>query len=65
MSDAILPDSNSTAICGKEKIIGHWPEYPTSTAIPPTSASDIVEQHIKKWGVTLGVTIRMQDFVHP
>ena len=53
MSDVILSDCPSAAICcTATNVMGYWWEGSTSTAITPTSASDIVGQYNKIGGIT-------------
>ena len=39
------------------KLMGYWRQGSTSTAIPPTSASDVVDQHNKIGGVRFGAPL--------
>ena len=51
MSDAILSDCPSAAICHTAtNVTEYWWEGSTSTAIPPTSVSDVVGRHGKVGG---------------
>ena len=54
MSDAILSDCPSAAICHTQQqiVTEYLWEGSTSSAIPPTSTSDIVGQHNKIGGIT-------------
>jgi len=40
--------------------MGYWWEGPASTAIPPTSASDVVGQHNKIGGIIYGAALVYQ-----
>ena len=53
MSDAILSDRPSAAMCGRAtKYNGILVEGSTSTTIPPASTSDVMGQHNKIGGIT-------------
>jgi len=48
MSDAILSDCPSVAICHTASyVMGYWWKGSTSTAVPPTSAFDLTSEHNK------------------
>jgi len=53
MSDAILLPS----VTQQQDLMGYWWEDSPSTAIPPTSASDLVGQYIKIGGITFGADL--------
>jgi hypothetical protein len=58
MSDAILTDCLSAAICLKAtKLTNYWPEDSVSTAIQPASAYKVVGQHNKTGGITFGAPL--------
>ena len=51
--DTILSDCPTAAICHIAKnVMENWWEGSSSTAVPPTSASDFVHQHNKVKGIT-------------
>jgi len=53
MSDTFLSDCPSAAICHTAtNVMEYWWEGSTSTAVPPTSASDVVDWHHKIGGIT-------------
>ena len=58
MSDAILSDYPSAAICRTAtKCNGILVESSVSTATPPTSTSDFVGQHNKVGGIAFGAVL--------
>src|SRR5258705_14005340 len=58
MSYAILSGCPPAAFgCTETKLMGYWKEGSTSTAIPPTSASDVVDQHNKIGGISFGAPL--------
>jgi len=58
MSDTILSDYLSAAICHvTAKVTEYWWEGSTSTAVPPTSASDAMGQHHKIGGIIFGAAL--------
>ena len=57
MSDAILSGCLSAAICHTATKYGMLMESLTSTAIPPTSASDVVGQQNKTGGITFRAAV--------
>jgi hypothetical protein len=59
MSDAILTDCLSAAICRKAtKLTNYWREGSISTAIQPASAYKVMGQHNKIGGITFGATTK-------
>jgi hypothetical protein len=55
MSDAILIDCSTVAICHTTtKLTVHWREDSTFTTTSPTSASDVVGQQNKIGGIVYG-----------
>jgi hypothetical protein len=58
MSDAILSDCPSAAICRTAtKLTNYWRKGSTSTAITPASASEVAGQHNKIQGITFGAPL--------
>ena len=55
MSDAILSDCPFAA--QQQNVMEYWWEGSTPTAIPPTSAFDVVRQHNEMGGITFGLAI--------
>jgi len=61
MSGAILSLCLSAAICHiapERNGIEYWWESLTSAVTLPTSASDIIGQHHKKWGIVFGAVLK-------
>jgi len=57
MSDIILSGYPSAAIChSATNAMEDWWDSSTSTAIPPTSASDVVGHHQKTGGISFGAS---------
>jgi len=55
MPDAILSDCPSaSSVTWQQNVVEYWWEDSTSTAIPPTSAFDIMDQDNKRGGITFG-----------
>ena len=64
MSDTTLSESPSAAIC--HTATEYWWKGTTSTAISPTSASDIMGQHNKIGGITFGAAFMLShDWLMP
>ena len=58
MSDAIFSDCPLLPSFAQQKnVMEYWQEGSTPTAVPPTSASDIVGQHHKIEGITFGAAL--------
>ena len=56
MSDSILPDCSSV-VTQPQNLMEYWKEVTNSTAIPPTSTSDIMGHHNKIEGITFSSTL--------
>jgi len=60
VSDATVSDCPSADICcTQQHVMEYWCEGSTSTAIPPTSASDVADQHQNIGGIAFRAAVRL------
>jgi hypothetical protein len=61
MADAVLPDCSSAAICrSATEPTSYGQEGSASTVVPPASVSNVVVQHNKIGGITIGALTQLE-----